>query len=146
MSGTFGYELDVNKMTEEEKTIVKAQIREFKEYYDLIQYGDYYRLTDPNKVEAYHGWEFAAPDGSEALLCIVALQIHPNGPGRWMCLKGLKADSVYLVHGQKYPGDALMNGGRLPEHRPAAGGTAGPHYAHPLNIQLYIRQKEVPPP
>ncbi len=113
MSGTFGYELDVNKMTEEEKTIVKAQIREFKEYYDLIQYGDYYRLTDPNKVEAYHGWEFAAPDGSEALLCIVALQIHPNGPGRWMCLKGLKADSVYLVHGQKYPGDALMNGGLL---------------------------------
>ena len=55
MSGTFGYELDVNKMTEDEKTIVKAQIREFKEYYDLIQYGDYYRLTDPDTADAYHG-------------------------------------------------------------------------------------------
>ena len=113
MSGTFGYELDVNKMTEDEKTIVKAQIREFKEYYDLIQYGDYYRLTDPDTADAYHGWEFAAEDGSEALLCIVALQIHPNGPGRWMCLKGLNADSIYTVNDEEYPGDVLMNGGLL---------------------------------
>ncbi len=113
MSGTFGYELDVNKMSGEEKEIVKAQIQEFKKYYDLIQYGDYYRLTDPDTVEAYHGWEFAASDGSEALLCIVALQIHPNGPGRWMCLKGLKKDSIYVVDGKEYPGDVLMNGGLL---------------------------------
>ena len=113
MSGTFGYELDVNTMSEEEMETVKIQIQEFKEYYDLIQYGDYYRLTNPDNVEAYHGWEFAAEDGSEALLCIVALQIHPNGPGRWMRLKGLKQDGIYLVDGQEYPGDVLMNGGLL---------------------------------
>ncbi len=113
MSGTFGYELDVNKMSGEEKEIVRAQIREFKKYYDLIQSGDYYRLTNPDTETAWHGWEFAAEDGSEALLCIVALQIHPNGPGRWMRLKGLKKDSLYTVNGQKYPGDVLMNSGLL---------------------------------
>lgn len=113
MSGTFGYELDVNKMSEEEKEAVSAQIVEFKKYYDLIQYGDYYRLTDPEKAKGYHGWQFAAKDGSEALLCAVALQIRPNGPGCWMRLKGLKPESTYLVCGKEYPGDVLMNGGLL---------------------------------
>ena len=60
--------------------MVKAQIFEFKKYYDLIQYGNYYRLTDPLKTKDYHCWQFAAEDRSEALLCIVALQIRPNGP------------------------------------------------------------------
>ena len=41
MSGTFGYELDPDEMTEEEKNTVKLQIQEFKVSYDLIQYGDY---------------------------------------------------------------------------------------------------------
>ncbi|MGF0031819.1 alpha-galactosidase [Bariatricus sp. SGI.154] len=113
MSGTFGYELDVNEMSEEDKSIVRSQIDEFKKYYDLIQYGDYYRLTNPDTAESYHGWEFAAADGSEALLCIVALQIHPNGPGCWMKVKGLKPDSIYTVDGKEYPGDVLMNGGLL---------------------------------
>ncbi len=36
MAGTFGYELDLNKMTEEEKVEVKRQIEVFKQYYDLI--------------------------------------------------------------------------------------------------------------
>lgn len=113
MAGTFGYELDVNKMSGKEKEIVKTQIQEFKKYYDLIQYGDYYRLTNPDTANAFHGWEFAAPDGSQALLCIVALTIHPNGPSRWMRLKGLKKDSVYIADGKEYPGDVLMNGGLL---------------------------------
>lgn len=113
MAGTFGYELDVNKMSEEEKEAVSAQIVEFKKYYDLIQYGDYYRLTDPEKAKGYHGWQFAAKDGSEALLCAVALQIRPNGPGCWMRLKGLKPESTYLINGKEYPGDVLMNGGLL---------------------------------
>lgn len=113
MAGTFGYELDINKMSSEEKAAVSAQIVEFKKYYDLIQYGDYYRLTDPEKAEGYHGWQFAAKDGSEALLCAVALQIRPNGPGCWMRLKGLKPESTYLICGKEYPGDVLMNAGLL---------------------------------
>lgn len=113
MAGTFGYELDVNRMTEEEKSAVKEQIVEFKQYYDLIQTGDYYRLTDPAHCSGCHAWEFAAPDGSEALLCAVALQIFPNGPGFRIRLKGLNADSLYLVDGKTYPGDVLMNAGIL---------------------------------
>lgn len=113
MSGTFGYELDVNQMSDEEKALVKAQIKEFKSYDSLIQNGNYYRLTDPSEAQSYHSWEFVAEDKSEALLCIVSLQIHPNGPGNYIKLKGLDPHSAYLIGGKKYPGDVLMNGGLL---------------------------------
>ena len=48
MAGTFGYELDITKLTEEEKEQVRKQICRFKKYYDLIQYGEYYRLLPPS--------------------------------------------------------------------------------------------------
>ncbi|MCI9490850.1 MAG: alpha-galactosidase [Dorea sp.] len=131
MSGTFGYELDPHEMTQEEKETVKLQIEEFKSYYDLIQYGDYYRLTNPETAESWHSWQFASSDGSEALLISVALKTHPNGPGCWCRLKGLKEDSTYLVNGEAYPGDVLMNTG-LP--LPAAA-------AEYESIRLHITEK-----
>lgn len=111
MAGTFGYELDVNKMSLEEKESVKAQIAEFKKYYDLIQDGRYYRLTDPEHNDGCHAWEFAAKDGSQALVCAVALQIHPNGSARILKVKGLKADAVYEMNGTQYVGAVLMEAG-----------------------------------
>lgn len=113
MAGTFGYELDVNKMSAEDKAAVKRQIAEFKKYDRLIQDGRYYRLTDPQANRGIHGWEFAAEDGSEALVCAVALQIHPNGPAQLLRLRGLDPEAVYTVDGKEYPGAALMEAGLL---------------------------------
>lgn len=111
MSGTFGYELDVNRMSEAEKSAVKEQIEEFKKYYPIIQHGRYYRLSNPETATGYHGWQFASEDGREALLCAVALRIEPNGPGYRVRLKGLNPQSVYMADGKEYPGDVLMNAG-----------------------------------
>ena len=47
MAGTFGYELDINKLTQEEKAEIQEQISIFKKHYHLIQYGDYYRISSP---------------------------------------------------------------------------------------------------
>lgn len=55
MAGTFGYELDLNKMTEEEKVEVKRQIEVFKQYYDLISDGSYFRLTSRRTTTASYG-------------------------------------------------------------------------------------------
>ena len=44
--GAFGYELDVTKMTEEEKEGVKAQIEAYKRIDDLVLSGDLYRLSN----------------------------------------------------------------------------------------------------
>ena len=111
MAGTFGYELDVNQMTGEEKQAVRRQVEEYRSYYPLIQEGCYFRLTDPEYNDGYHAWEFAAEDKSEALLCVVTLKIHPNGPSVLMKLKGLEENSIYLVNHREYPGGVLMEGG-----------------------------------
>lgn len=113
MAGTFGYELDVNKMSDEDKAAVKEQIQEFKKYDRLIQNGRYYRLTDPLDNRGIHGWEFVSEDGSEALVCAVALQIHPNGPAQLLKLRGLDEESIYVAEGREYPGAALMEAGLL---------------------------------
>ena len=39
MAGSFGYELDLNKLTEEEKHQVKQQIQTCKKYWKLIHQG-----------------------------------------------------------------------------------------------------------
>ena len=63
MSGTFGYEMDPNRTTSEEREIIKQQVAFFKEHYNLIQQGDYYRLTDPFANGPYTAWEQVSPDG-----------------------------------------------------------------------------------
>ena len=76
MSGTFGYELDLGKLKRAECTAVKNQIKRFKRLNDLIRTGDYYRLTDPAENTYFTAWQFAAEDGSEALLNLVVT--HPQ--------------------------------------------------------------------
>ena len=88
MAGTFGYELDPLKLSEEEKDQIREQIRTFKGYYDLIQQGEYYRLTNPFVDEVYNAWEFARADGSEALVSVVATKLYANEAPVYVKLRG----------------------------------------------------------
>ena len=45
--GAFGYELDLNKLSDEEIAEVKAQVAFMKEHRELIQFGTFYRLRSP---------------------------------------------------------------------------------------------------
>lgn len=113
MSGTFGYELDITKLSEEDKQTVKEQIEAFKKYYDLIQNGDYYRLTDDGRKSPFVAWEFVSADKKEALLNVVVLRTKANPILNTVYARGLEADMMYQVEGsqQKFSGAALMNGG-----------------------------------
>lgn len=117
MAGTFGYELDVEQMTLEDKAEISSQIEMFKKHYSLIQEGDYYRITDPYEDEAYAVWELASGDGGEALLSVVAVRVYANQAPVFARLKGLDEKGWYTVNGSRdiYPGGALMYCGlRLP--------------------------------
>lgn len=113
MSGTFGYELDITKLSEEDKQTVKEQIEAFKKYYDLIQNGDYYRLTDDGRKSPFVAWEFVSADKKEALLNMVVLRTKANPILHTVYARGLEADMMYQVEGsqEKFSGAALMNGG-----------------------------------
>ena len=95
MSGTFGYELDLTKLTEEEKTIVKAQCDEYRKYYDLINKGDLYRLISPWKDRTRCAWSFVSEDKSEAFVTYVVMRsgIYDR---HYVKLKGLDPNKRYL--------------------------------------------------
>ena len=60
-------------MTEEEKEMVKAQIAEYHKYYDVIHYGDLYRLLCPWDDHRFAVWQFVSQDKNEALVTKVTL-------------------------------------------------------------------------
>ena len=121
MSGTFGYELDLNIVSEEEKEEVKKHIALCKKYWDLTHEGNYYRLSNPMELSEYAAWGFVSEDKSEALLNVVTLETHGNAPVCFLRLKGIDADAVYVEQetGKEYTGSALLNAG-LPLPRPNA--------------------------
>lgn len=112
MAGTFGYELDPAKLSAKEREEIKEQIREYKKYAELIQNGDYYRLSDPFH-DPYGAWMFVSKDGRQALVSVVVLEVHGNMPVNYVQMKGLKADGVYedIDTGNCYYGSDLMEAG-----------------------------------
>ena len=111
MQGSFGYELDLSKLTEEEKAEAREQIRFYNENYDLIQQGTYYRLTSPFENHDYTAWSYVAPDQTRAILAAVHTDLHGNPKPRRVKLKGLQKDALYEADGTVYTGAALMQGG-----------------------------------
>ncbi|HEX3022728.1 MAG TPA: alpha-galactosidase [Lachnospiraceae bacterium] len=113
MSGSFGYELDLGKISDEEKELVKQQIADFHKYWEVIHNGDYYRLTSSLERKQYAAWQFVSKDGKEALLNVVTLETHGNASAQYVRLKGLNPESKYKVEDSHkvYSGSALMRAG-----------------------------------
>ena len=112
MAGTFGYELNPDVLTREEKEEIKEQIAYFKKNEALIRTGDYYRLSNPFKDE-YAAWIFVSEYADEALLNVVMLKMHGNMTVNYVKLKGLAADALYKDEetGRCYYGSALIEAG-----------------------------------
>ena len=115
MSGTFGYELNLMKLSEEEKQEIREQIEEYNRYAPIIQNGLYYRLSNPT-TEEICAWEFVHTDEKEqskVLLNIVMQVIHGNMTVNYVKLQGLEETAVYREEksGKRYTGAALMYGG-----------------------------------
>ena len=96
MSGTFGYELDPAHLSDDEKEQVRGQIQRFKNWYDVIQNGDYYRLTAPGE-DRYVAWQYVSPDKSEALLSVVVTRTLANMRGIHLRLRGLDSEARYRM-------------------------------------------------
>ena len=109
--GTFGYELDITKLSAEEKELVKVQVEKYHKYNDLIREGDYYRLASVADNGYYDSWMIVEKDQSRALLFYVQVMARANAKSRFIRLAGLDADKCYMVEGKTYAGSTLMNAG-----------------------------------
>lgn len=114
MSGSFGYELDLNTLSEEEKNAVIEQNKRFKKYGPLIHNGRYYRLSNP-MTDKFAIWSFVSENSGEVLVHGMIFRTEPNMTRYPVKLRGLIPDKKYVVDGDNtiYTGKALMEGGIL---------------------------------
>lgn len=110
MGGSFGYELDPNTLSKEEKEEVREQIAQYRKFEPLILEGDFYRLADPN-VKNHCSWEFLSKDRSEALVVSVIIQNHGNAPLTFVTPRDLERGAMYreTYTGAIYAADALLS-------------------------------------
>lgn len=113
MQGSFGYELDLSKLSEEDKAEARRQITVYNENWELFQSGSYYRLNSPMENHDYTAWSYVSKDQRKVSLSVIYTDLHGNPKPVRVKLKGLKKDASYDVDGTVYTGTALMRGGLL---------------------------------
>ena len=112
--GTFGYELDLLKLGEEDKAEIRRQIAFMKEKRDLIQKGTFYRLKSPFEGNET-AWMIVSEDQKKALVGYYRVMQPVNVGFKRLKLKGLKEGICYKVSGYDYDcyGDELMQVGMI---------------------------------
>ena len=118
LAGTFGYELDITKISDEEREMIPEQVALYHKYNDLVREGDYYRIASYRENGLYDCYMVVAKDKSEALVTFVQVLGRPNVHSRKIKLLGLDEAADYRLDGTDgvYGGDLLMNAGMLVEN------------------------------
>lgn len=112
--GTFGYELDLGKLTDEERETVKAQVAFMKQHRQLLQFGTFYRLKSPFEGDGNETvWMVVSEDRREALVGYYRVLNRVGAPYRRVRLAGLDPELCYENHfdGLEQYGDELMQYG-----------------------------------
>ena len=124
MSARFGMDLDLTKLSAQDKAICVGAIAAYKQIRDITTHGDLYRLEDPHNN--YRGAiNFVSPDRSRAVVFVYQLQ---DGGNAAALPQGLDPDRTYTVHelnpvpgrapmqqeGHAFTGAQLMRDGVLP--------------------------------
>ena len=113
LAGTFGYELDVTKIPEEDRKMIPDQVAMYHKYNDLVRSGDYYRIASYSENHKYDCYMVVSKDQSEALVTFIQVMMRPNYHSRNIRLKGLDPQKQYRIEGEDrlYSGEALMYAG-----------------------------------
>ena len=95
--GTFGYELDLNLLSDDEMVQVKNQIEFMKKYRELIQMdGDFYRLVNPFDGNDT-AWMVVSRDKKEAIAAYYQRLNKVNASWLRFKLDGLNPEALYEV-------------------------------------------------
>lgn len=116
--GTFGYELDLNLLSDQEMEEVKKQVAFMKEYRELIQVdGDFFRLLSPFEGNDT-AWQVVSQDKKQSVAMFYQKLNKVNASWLRLKVKGLQEDGLYQVTLADEPaktyeayGDELMYGG-----------------------------------
>lgn len=110
MWGDLGYELDLTKMSKEDRQAVKEQVAEYKKIRKVTQYGTFYRLKSA-QTSNQCAWETVSLDKNETVLSVVRVMASAQPDLTKTKLVGLDPQKHYEdqeTH-EVYGGDELMN-------------------------------------
>jgi alpha-galactosidase len=112
MAGTLGYELDLQRLSPEEKAQIAAQVAQYKRIRRLVQFGDFYRLQSPFSGDTA-AWMFVAPDRGRAWVSFYQVRVEANQGLPLVRLMGLDPAARYALCGTEriFGGDELMEAG-----------------------------------
>ena len=141
MAGTFGYELDPAKLSEEEQEEIRKQISRFHEVEDLVREGDYYRLTEENP--RFTAWQFVSEEKKRSLFTLVLTEPAGNPLPLHTRLKGLHPEQCYRLKWVEYAGCRNWTGDELPQSLSGAalmyGGLTFPRmYGDDPSVQILL--------
>ena len=116
--GPTGYELDPTLFTDEDRELVKAQIKAYKEDAELVLCGDLYRVEDPFEGN-YFGFMQVSKDRSRAKLTCYR-RLNTKDEIKFVYPKGLDPDKRYYIpeREQTLMGSTIMYAGLQPEFAP----------------------------
>lgn len=115
LAGTFGYELDVTRISAKDRRMIPKQVELYHRYNDLVREGDYYRIASYSENHYFDCYGVVSRDKKEALYTFVQVLNIPNYRSRRICFKGLDPERKYKIEGERgvYTGDVLMKAGYL---------------------------------
>lgn len=110
MWGNLGYELDLTKMSKEDRQEVKNQVAEYKKIRQVTQYGTFYQLKNA-QISNQCAWETVSPDKNEVVLSVVKVMASAQPYLTKTKLVGLDPEKQYedQASHEVYGGDELMN-------------------------------------
>lgn len=108
--GQFGYELDLNKCTDEELQIAKKAVEDYRRLGEIFHKGDLYRISSPFDSDVSVN-EFISKDKNTVLVCIYPKTSIVAAKDTYIKLAGLDETASYEFDGKLYGGDYLMNKG-----------------------------------
>jgi alpha-galactosidase len=115
--GATGYELDTTQITEEDLSLVKGQVEDYKRMQNLVLHGDLYRLDNPYESNFFTE-ELTAKDKSESVITCYRRLYTPNYSVKRVYPKGLDPHAEYFVEEMNAVllGSTIMNAGLVPSY------------------------------
>ena len=110
LAGQFGFELDLNKCTEEELKTAEKAIKTYRELGEVFHKGDCYRLKSPFDSDVC-AIEFISEDKNTVILTLNSNKATAYAPDEYIKLCGLDENALYALDGsdKRFGGDYLMN-------------------------------------
>lgn len=127
--GTLGYELDLNRLSEEELADIAEQVAFAKQWRQVVQYGTFWRLKSPFQGNEM-AWMTVSQDKNTALVGVYRVLQEPNAGFRRVRLAGLDPDRLYRVTAPDgtarcHYGDELMQAGLVTSDASCGENTTG---------------------